>query len=136
LGGQQYAMSDMITTLHLAANVPGEAMGRTANFSGKGFAENTFQGKARPPKEFDKWVEEVKSTAEPLTEDKFNELLEPGHLGQLTFSGTHLTFLPPPEGEYGGHHHGSTDSHESSKQHHDEHAQNRQDSYEKTKEHH
>ena len=46
LGGQKYAMSDMVNTLHLAADVPGEYMGRNANFSGKGFAENTFNVKA------------------------------------------------------------------------------------------
>ena len=110
LGGQKYAMSDMITTLHLAAEVPGEYMGRNANFSGKGFAENIFHVEAMPAEEFDKWVEEVKSTAEPLTKEKFDELLEPGHLGQMTFDGTHLDFLPPPE----GHDHGSkqTDEHE------------------------
>lgn len=115
LGGQKYAMSDMITTLHLAAEVPGEYMGRNANFSGKGFAENIFQVEAMSPEEFDKWVEDVKTNAEPLTEEKFDELLEPGHLGQLTFSGTHLEFLPPPE----GHQHGSND-HES--EHDSEHA--------------
>lgn len=60
LGGQKYAMSDMITTLHLAADVPGEYMGRNANFSGKGFAENTFNVKAMPEVEFDQWVKEVK----------------------------------------------------------------------------
>lgn len=108
LGGQKYAMSDMITTLHLAAEVPGEYMGRNANFSGKGFAENIFHVEAMPAEEFDKWVEEVKSTAEPLTEEKFTELLKPGHLGQMTFSGTHLDFLPPPE----GHNHGSSQSDE------------------------
>ncbi|CEH28607.1 quinol oxidase subunit 2 [Aneurinibacillus migulanus] len=116
LGGQKYAMSDMITTLHLAADVPGEYMGRNANFSGKGFAENTFNVKAMPEVEFDQWVKEVKKTAKPLTEEKFDELLEPGHLGQLTFTGTHLEFLPPPEGEGGGHNHGSSDSHEGSKE--------------------
>ncbi|MEK3934383.1 cytochrome aa3 quinol oxidase subunit II [Sporosarcina sp. FSL W7-1349] len=108
LGGQKYAMSDMITTLHLAAEVPGEYMGRNSNFSGKGFAENTFNVTAMPEAEFNEWVEEVKTTAEPLTEEKFDELLKPGHLGQLTFSGTHLKFLPPPE----GHNHGSSQSHE------------------------
>ncbi|WNS73625.1 cytochrome aa3 quinol oxidase subunit II [Bacillus sp. DTU_2020_1000418_1_SI_GHA_SEK_038] len=107
LGGQKYAMSDMVTTLHLAADVPGEYMGRNSNFSGKGFAENTFNVKAMPETEFDKWVEEVKETAEPLTEEKFDKLLEPGHLGQLTFSNTHLEFRPAPE-----HNHGSNDTHE------------------------
>lgn len=119
LGGQKYAMSDMITTLHLAAEVPGEYMGRNANFSGKGFAENIFHVEAMPAEEFDKWVEDVKKTAEPLTEEKFDELLEPGHLGQLTFSGTHLEFLPPPE----GHNHGASqtqgDEHESDHAHDD-----------------
>jgi cytochrome aa3-600 menaquinol oxidase subunit 2 len=101
LGGQKYAMADMVNTLHLAADVPGEFMGRNANFSGKGFAENTFNVKAIPEAKFEEWIDEVKQTAKPLTEAKFNELLEPGHLGQLTFTGTHLEFLPPPEN---GHH--------------------------------
>jgi cytochrome aa3-600 menaquinol oxidase subunit II len=102
LAGQKYAMSDMITTLHLAAEVPGEFMGRNANFSGKGFAENVFHVKAVPSQEFDEWVDEVKQTAEPLTEKRFEELLKPGHLGQLTFNNTHLQFSPPPK-----HHHGT-----------------------------
>lgn len=110
LGGQKYAMNDHVTTLHLAADVPGEFMGRNANFSGKGFAENTFDVTAMSPKEFEEWVEEVKETASPITEEKFNELLEPGHLGRMTFTGTHLDFSPAPE----GHNHGSTDSSESS----------------------
>ena len=29
--------------------------------------------------EFDEWVAEVKATAKPLTEEKFDELLEPDH---------------------------------------------------------
>ncbi len=103
LGGQKYAMSDMVTTLHLAADVPGEYMGRNANFSGKGFAENTFNVKAINEKEFDIWVNEVKKNAKPLTREKFNELLKPGHLGQLTFTGTHLDYLPPKTGHSGGH---------------------------------
>ncbi|MFT4415917.1 cytochrome aa3 quinol oxidase subunit II [Fredinandcohnia humi] len=110
LGGQKYAMADMVTTLHLAADVPGEFMGRNANFSGKGFAENTFNVTAMSQAEFDEWVKEVKETANPLTEEKFEELLEPGHLGQLTFTGTHLEFAPAPEGEHSGHDHGSDSS--------------------------
>ncbi len=103
LGGQKYAMSDMMTTLHLAADVPGEYKGRNANFSGRGFAENTFNVTAVSPTEFDEWVDEVQQTAEPITEQTFDELLEPGHLGQLTFTGTHLEFAPPPEahGDHG-----------------------------------
>lgn len=108
LGGQKYAMADMVNTLHLAADLPGKYMGRNANFNGKGFAENTFNVTAVTQDEFDDWVKEVKATAEPLTEEKFNTLLEPGHVGQSTYTGTHLTFLPAPEGENGGHQHGTS----------------------------
>jgi cytochrome aa3-600 menaquinol oxidase subunit 2 len=97
LGGQKYAMADMVTTLHLGADVAGEYVGRNANFSGKGFAENTFNVTAMPQADFDEWVEEVHETAEPITESEFEELLEPGHLGQMTFTGTHLDFSPAPE---------------------------------------
>ena len=124
LGGQKYAMSDMVNTLHLAADEPGEFMGRNANFSGKGFAENTFNVTAMPQAEFDEWVDEVHQTAKPLTEEKFDELLEPGHLGTSTYTGTHLEFSPAPEGENGGHDHGSSkDSHEEhdSNEEHEEH---------------
>ena len=96
LGGQKYAMSDMINTLHLAADEPGELMGRNANFSGKGFAENTFPVEVLPQDEYDDWVKEVQDRAEPITEKKFTELLEPGHLGRSTYTGTHLEFMPPP----------------------------------------
>ncbi len=108
LGGQKYAMADMVNTLHLAADKPGEFMGRNANFNGKGFAENTFTVTAVTHDEFEDWVTEVKKTADLLTEEKFNTLLEPGHVGQSTYNGTHLTFLPAPEGENGGHQHGSS----------------------------
>ncbi|MHC0037999.1 cytochrome aa3 quinol oxidase subunit II [Pseudoneobacillus sp. C159] len=113
LGGQKYAMADMVTTLHLAADVPGEYMGRNANFSGKGFAQNTFDVTAMSQKEFDDWVKEVKETAQPITEKKFEKLLEPGHLGRMTFTGTHLEFSPAPE----GHHHGSSDTEEMTESH-------------------
>ena len=101
LAGQKYAMADMVTTLHFAADEPGDYMGRNANFSGKGFAENSFNVTAMSQADFDEWVKEVKETAEPLTEEKFEELLEPGHLGQMTFTGTHLEFSPPPEHDHG-----------------------------------
>ncbi|MGE7186768.1 cytochrome aa3 quinol oxidase subunit II [Peribacillus sp. NPDC006672] len=127
LGGQKYAMSDMVTTLHLAAEVPGEYMGRNSNFSGSGFAQQTFNVNVMPTKEYDKWVKEIKATAKPITEDKFNKLLEPGHVGQSTFTGTHLEFSPAPEGENSGHHHGSSDtekeSDESIKDSHEEHSE-------------
>ncbi|PEZ82374.1 cytochrome aa3 quinol oxidase subunit II [Bacillus sp. AFS017274] len=124
LGGQKYAMSDMVNTLHLAADVPGEYMGRNSNFSGSGFAQQTFNVNALSAKEYDKWVDEIKATAKPITEKKFNELLKPGHVGQSTYTGTHLEFSPAPEGENAGHDHGSSDTEENdSKDSHEEHSE-------------
>jgi cytochrome aa3-600 menaquinol oxidase subunit 2 len=124
LGGQKYAMSDMVNTLHLAADVPGEYMGRNSNFSGSGFAQQTFNVNALSAKDYDKWVDEIKATAKPITEEKFNELLKPGHVGQSTYTGTHLEFSPAPEGENAGHDHGSSDTEENdSKDSHDEHSE-------------
>ncbi|RFB13636.1 cytochrome aa3 quinol oxidase subunit II [Bacillus sp. HNG] len=113
LGGQKYAMADMLTTLHLAADEPGEFMGRNASFSGKGFAENTFHVEAMSQIDFDEWVAEVRDRADPLTEEKFMDLLEPGHLGRSTYTGTHLEFMPPP-GEHSDHSQGSAESDEDS----------------------
>jgi len=101
LGGQKYAMSDMVNTLHLAANTPGEYMGRNASFSGKGFAENTFKVEAVNQEKFDGWVKKVKNTSQEITEEKFDTLLKPGHVGESSFNGTHLTFRPAPDGENG-----------------------------------
>jgi cytochrome aa3-600 menaquinol oxidase subunit 2 len=124
LGGQKYAMSDMVNTLHLAADVPGEYMGRNSNFSGSGFAQQTFNVNALSAKDYDKWVDEIKATAKPITEKKFNELLKPGHVGQSTYTGTHLEFSPAPEGENAGHDHGSSDTEEhDSKDSHEEHSE-------------
>ncbi|TLS38903.1 cytochrome aa3 quinol oxidase subunit II [Pseudalkalibacillus caeni] len=132
LGGQKYAMNAHVTKLHLAADTPGEYMGRNSNFSGEGFAENKFDVTAMTQDEFDEWVDEVKDTAKPLSEEKFEELLEPGHLGRLTFTGTHLDFSPAPEhhmdgsedGEDGhmeADEHQSASSEESSSQGHNKH---------------
>lgn len=124
LGGQKYAMSNMVNTLHLAADVPGEYMGRNSNFSGSGFAQQTFNVNVLSAKEYDKWVDEIKATAKPITEEKFNELLKPGHVGQSTYTGTHLEFSPAPEGENAGHDHGSSDTEENdSKDSHEEHSE-------------
>lgn len=122
LAGQKYAMGGMVNTLHMAASVPGEFMGRNANFNGEGFAENSFAVKAMPQNEFDDWVVEVQETADPLTEERFTELLEPGHLGQMTFTGTHLEFSPPPTGhEHTGEMPAGSETEENSHDTHDSH---------------
>lgn len=101
LGGQKYAMADMVTTLHLAADVEGEFWGRNSSFAGRGTAEQTFELTSMSNEKFEEWVQEVHETADPLTEEKFDELLEPGHLGRSTYTGTHLEFSPAPEHNHG-----------------------------------
>ena len=107
LGGQKYGMSDMVNTLHLLADVPGEYTGRNSSFTGKGVAYQTFDVNAVSPAEYTKWVDDVKATAKPLTEAKFDKLLEMEHPGRLEYTGTHLEFSPAPEGENAGHVHES-----------------------------
>ncbi|GIP58599.1 cytochrome aa3 quinol oxidase subunit II [Paenibacillus woosongensis] len=108
LGGQKYAMSDMVTKLNLVAEHEGSFVGKNANFSGEGFAHMEFEVLAMNQKEYDKWVDEVKSTASELTPDEFQTLLDTKFVGRKTYSSTHLTFLPPPEGEHAGHNHGDS----------------------------
>lgn len=108
LGGQKYAMSDMVTKLHFVADHEGEMLGKNANFSGRGFAEMQFPVLAQSEAEFNEWVSDVKANEPPLTEEEFNILLESEHVGRKSYSSTHLEFSPPPEGEHAGHNHGSS----------------------------
>ena len=106
LGGQKYAMSDMVNKLNLVAEYEGSYMGKNSNFSGEGFAHMEFEALALSPAAYEEWVQEVKATASELTEEEFDELLDTAHVGRKTYSSTHLTFRPAPEGENGGHNHG------------------------------
>lgn len=108
--GQKYAMGDMINTLNIVVEEPGTYAGRNANYTGEGFAHQTFSVEAVPSDEFDQWVDDVHSTAEPITEDIFNQLIEADHLGQMTFTGTHLEFAPPSTSHH-GHAEGGGQSH-------------------------
>ncbi|WP_312506771.1 cytochrome aa3 quinol oxidase subunit II [Lysinibacillus sp.] len=96
LAGQKYAMSDMLTTIHLAADEVGSFMGRNSNFNGRGFAEMEFEAQSMTQEDFDKWVADVKAKEAPLTEEKFDELLKAEHVGRQSFSSTHLDFSPAP----------------------------------------
>ncbi|KPN96743.1 cytochrome aa3 quinol oxidase subunit II [Lysinibacillus sp. ZYM-1] len=96
LAGQKYAMSDMLTTIHLAADEVGSFMGRNSNFNGRGFAEMEFEAQSMTQKDFDEWVADVKAKEAPLTEEKFDELLKAEHVGRQSFSSTHLEFRPAP----------------------------------------
>ena len=53
LAGQKYAMSDMVTTIHIAADEEGSYMGRNSNFNGEGFAQMEFETQAMSQDDFD-----------------------------------------------------------------------------------
>ncbi|MCX8002031.1 MAG: cytochrome aa3 quinol oxidase subunit II [Anoxybacillus mongoliensis] len=93
LAGQKYTMNKMETELYVVADRPGSYEGRNTNFNGRGYAHMQFEVLAQTPKEFDKWVQEVKQKAPKLTKEQYEELLLPTHLGRLTFIGTHLQWV-------------------------------------------
>ena len=96
LAGQKYAMSDMVTKIHLAAEEEGEYFGRNSLFNGPGFEAQQFEVQAMKQADYEEWVQDVKSSEPKLTEEKFNELLNAAHVGRESFSSTHLSFSPAP----------------------------------------
>lgn len=109
LGGQKYAMSDMVNKLNLVAEHAGSYMGKNSNFSGEGFAHMEFEALAMTSKDYEEWLDEVKTTAPKLTEQEFDSLLKESHVGRKSYSSTHLEFRPAPEGENAGHNHGGSE---------------------------
>lgn len=120
LAGQKYAMSDMVNTIHMSADVPGSFIGKNSNFSGEGFAKMEFEAQSLSDADYKEWVNDVKTTAPKLTEDEFDELIEAEHVGRKTYSSNHLEFKPAPEGENSGHNHGGTTSTEDQHEGHED----------------
>jgi cytochrome o ubiquinol oxidase subunit 2 len=56
LAGQIYAMPGMRTEVNLAADRPGTTRGENTQFSGAGFAEQSFVLRALPAAEFAAWA--------------------------------------------------------------------------------
>ncbi|RST76060.1 cytochrome aa3 quinol oxidase subunit II [Siminovitchia acidinfaciens] len=119
LAGQKYAMSDMVTKIHLAAETPGSYIGKNSNFSGEGFAHMEFEAQAMTDKEYEEWIHDVKTTAPKLTEKEFDSLLKTPHVGRKTYNSTHLDFRPAPEGEHAVHHHNEESRDSDSSMEHD-----------------
>lgn len=98
LAGQKYTMYGAETDLYVVADNPGNYLGQNTSFNGKGYAEMQFDVEAKTEEDYDKWVDEVKDTAPKLTEDKYKEILQPTHLGRMTFSNTHLEWIDHGKG--------------------------------------
>jgi cytochrome o ubiquinol oxidase subunit 2 len=77
LSGQIYAMTGMVTQLHLVADAPGIYAGSSANISGKGFAGMTFAAKAVMPDEFQRWASSTEQSPDGLDGAAYGSLLQP-----------------------------------------------------------
>jgi cytochrome o ubiquinol oxidase subunit 2 len=86
LGGQMYAMTSMTTMLHLIAPTPGNFTGRSANYSGAGFAQMTFAARAMTGADFDAWVAHAKQ-AEALSSASYSVLRAPSDAGPVRYYG-------------------------------------------------
>lgn len=82
LGGQIYAMSGMSTELNLQADDPGVYEGYSANISGKGFSDMKFLAKATTDAEFEAWLGTVKSSANFLDKNEYENLAKPGTMNE------------------------------------------------------
>jgi len=77
LGGQIYAMSGMVTRLHLRADHAGTYRGMSANYSGAGFSDMYFNVNAVPAEKFTQWVVETRTSGPVLDAQSYAELAKP-----------------------------------------------------------
>ncbi|MBU2963789.1 ubiquinol oxidase subunit II [Citreicella sp. C3M06] len=77
LGGMVYSMAGMETKLNLIAGQQGTYAGRSAHYSGPGFAGMIFDTLAMSNAEFDTWVAERRDGGEALTRASYLELEKP-----------------------------------------------------------
>lgn len=96
LAGQIYAMAGMQTRLHFLADAPGRFLGRNTQYSGAGFADQTFQAIAMEPGEFTAWVERVRNSGERLDGPRYRELARPSQADPVMY------FTEPGEQLYRG----------------------------------
>jgi cytochrome o ubiquinol oxidase subunit 2 len=77
LGSQIYTMAGMVTRLHLQADQPGRYRGMSAQYSGEGFADMTFNVEAVAPETFSEWVDTTRSVGGELNGTTYAELAKP-----------------------------------------------------------
>lgn len=78
LSGQIYAMSGMVTELHVVTDTPGSYRGASANYSGDGFAAMRFVARATSQEDFDVWVSGAReASSSVLSQDTYGRLALP-----------------------------------------------------------
>lgn len=77
LGGQVYAMTGMVTKLHLVANEKGKYVGKAAEISGNGFSGMTFIAKSSSKEEYNAWLKTAKTFPRKLDAAEYERLVKP-----------------------------------------------------------
>jgi cytochrome o ubiquinol oxidase subunit II len=77
LGGQIYTMAGMATRHNLQADYPGTYRGRSANYSGSGFADMYFDVDAVPAEKFAQWVDATRGAGAVLDAQAYADLAKP-----------------------------------------------------------
>lgn len=77
LGGQIYAMNGMKSKLHLMADKPGAYRGFSNNLSGKGYADMTFTAYSKNEKDYQKWIQQLRSSDKILSSESYKILSKP-----------------------------------------------------------
>ncbi len=77
LGGQLYAMTGHVNRLNLMADSPGEFTGSTAEINGDGFSGMRFVTRASSTEDFNKWVEDTRTSTGTLDATSYKKLLVP-----------------------------------------------------------
>jgi cytochrome o ubiquinol oxidase subunit II len=77
LGGQIYTMAGMATRHNLQADYPGTYRGRSANYSGSGFADMYFDVDAVPAEKFAQWVDATRNGGPALDAQAYADLAKP-----------------------------------------------------------
>jgi cytochrome o ubiquinol oxidase subunit 2 len=85
LGGQMYAMTGMTTKLHLIADKPGEYAGRSANYSGEGFAQMQFTTRALADADWRAWIATARASGDALSSDTYTLLRKPSDAGPVRY---------------------------------------------------
>ena len=86
LGGQEYTMPGMVMRLWLQADHAGTYVGRSANFSGRGFVHMVFNVIAKNPTDYAAWMSKVKSSSPVMTMSDYQKLMAQSVVPTMTFS--------------------------------------------------
>jgi cytochrome aa3-600 menaquinol oxidase subunit 2 len=95
LGGMEFSMPGKVLRLWLQASKDGDYIGRSGNFSGRGFVHMVFHVDSVPMSQFNSWVQTVKKTDPKLTTAEYMRLLQPGWVSDLTYSAYPYAAIEP-----------------------------------------